>query len=304
MSSETIFWGITCLDTLILKSPAKINLFLEVLRKRKDGYHEIRSLMQAVDLCDEIILLKQKEGVVIRTDDPECPADETNLAFKAAQLILEETKIKDGVSIHIKKIIPIVAGLGGGSSNAATTLKGINQLFGLKLSDEKLGYLASQIGSDVPFFLSSGQALVRGRGEIIEPITIYRDYWLVLARPEVKVSSQWAYQNLKINLTNIKNEVNLKFLENPNVFFEALTNFKNDLEEVVSVKYPIIRKIKDILENSGAVKSSMSGSGPTVYGVFERKPKAEEVARKLRLGDWSPASGGQVFVTQPIPNNV
>jgi len=292
------------LETLVFKSPAKINLFLEVLRKREDGYHEICSLMQTVDLCDELLLQRRKEGVVIRTDDPECPANETNLAFKAAQLILEEAKIKEGVSIHIKKIIPIAAGLGGGSSNAATTLKGINQLFELNLSDQKLHFLSSQIGSDIPFFLSSGQALVRGRGEIIEPITIYRDYWLVLARPEVKVSTQWAYQNLKINLTKVKNEVNLKVLENPNVFFEALPHFENDLEEVVSVKYPIIRRIKDILENSGAVKSSMSGSGPTVYGVFERKPKAEEVARKLRRGDWSPASGGQVFVTQPIPNSI
>lgn len=292
------------METLVFKSPAKINLFLEVLRKREDGYHEICSLMQTVDLCDELLLQRRKEGVVIRTDDPECPANETNLAFKAAQLILEEAKIKEGVSIHIKKIIPIAAGLGGGSSNAATTLKGINQLFELNLSDQKLHFLSSQIGSDIPFFLSSGQALVRGRGEIIEPITIYRDYWLVLARPEVKVSTQWAYQNLKINLTKVKNEVNLKVLENPNVFFEALPHFENDLEEVVSVKYPIIRRIKDILENSGAVKSSMSGSGPTVYGVFERKPKAEEVARKLRRGDWSPASGGQVFVTQPIPNSI
>ncbi len=304
MSSETIFWGIICLETLVLKSPAKINLFLEVLRKREDGYHEIRSLMQTVDICDELLLRRRKKGVVIRTNDPECPADETNLAFKAAQLILEEAKIKDGVSIHIKKIIPIAAGLGGGSSNAATTLRGMNQLFELKLNDEKLRYLASQIGSDVPFFLSSGQALVSGRGEIIEPITIYRNYWLVLACPEVKVSTRWAYQNLKINLTNIKNEVNLKFLGNPNAFFEALPHFRNDLEEVVGGKYAIIHQLKEILENLGAVKSSMSGSGPTVYGVFERKPKAEEVARKLSLGNWSPASGGDVFVTQPIPHSV
>lgn len=294
------------MDKLAFKSPAKINLFLDILRKREDGYHEIVSLMQAVDLCDELVLQKRKKGITIRCDHADCPADESNLAFKAARLLLDEAKIREGVSINLKKKIPVAAGLGGGSSNVATTLKGINRLFDLKLSYQKLHSLASQIGSDVPFFLCSGQALVKGRGEEIEPITIYREYWLVLVCPKFNVSTQWAYQNLKINLTKFKKKVNLKNLENRNGFFEALPCFENDLEEVVSREYPVIRKIKDILENRGAVKSSMSGSGPTVYGVFEQKPKAEEVAQELtRTGqDWSPGSMGQVFLTQPILNNI
>jgi len=287
------------LDKLVLKSPAKINLFLEVLKKRDDGYHEIVSLIQAVDLCDELVLEKRKKGVVVTCDHPDCPTDESNLAFKAASMLLEEETTKEGVSIHIKKKIPISAGLGGGSSNAAATLKGINRLFELELPDKKLHDLASRIGSDVPFFLYSGQALVKGRGEKIKPINImYRDYWLVLVCPGFEVSTRWAYQNVKISLTKERKEFNLKSLENGSVFFKALRSFRNDLEEVVSKRYPVVQKIKEILENSGALKSSMSGSGPTVYGVFDRKPQAEEVAKKLLRGDW------QFFLTQPIPGNI
>ena len=286
------------MDKLTLKSPAKINLFLEVLKKRDDGYHEILSLIQAVDLCDELVLQKKETGVVISCDYPDCPTDESNLAFKAASMLLEEETTKEGVSIHIKKKIPISAGLGGGSSNAAATLKGINRLFELELPDKKLHDLASRIGSDVPFFLYSGQALVKGRGEKIKPINImYRDYWLVLVCPGFEVSTRWAYQNVKISLTKERKEINLENLENGSVFFKALRSFRNDLEEVVSKRYPVVQKIKEILENSGALKSSMSGSGPTVYGVFDRKPQAEEVTKKLLRGDW------QIFLTQPIPGN-
>ena len=292
------------MDKLTLKSPAKINLFLEVLRKREDGYHDIVSLIQAVDLCDELILQKRKKGVMISCDHPDCPTDESNLTFKAASMLLEEEKINEGVSIHIMKRIPISSGLGGGSSNAAATLKGINQLFELELPDKKLHDLASRIGSDVPFFLYSGQALVKGRGEEIGPINMYRDYWLVLVCPHLKVSTRWAYQNVKISLTKKKKEVNLLSLENGLWFFKVLPGFRNDLEEVVSKRYPVIKKIKETLENSGALKSSMSGSGPTVYGVFDRKPQAEEVVEKLLRGDWSAESRGQIFLTQPIPGNI
>ncbi len=283
------------MDRLILKSPAKINLFLEILRKREDGYHEIVSLMQAIDLQDEIILERRDKGVEISTDHPDCPADESNLAYQAAQMLLKDLKIKEGVSIHIKKKIPIAAGLGGGSSNAATTLIGINQLYELGIPSPKLHLMASQLGSDVPFFLGSGPALVKGRGEKLEPVTIFDDYWLALVYPGFKVSTKWAYETLKIYLTKIKKEFNLKNLENREEFFKALLCFGNDLEEVVKERYPVIGQIKDILISSGAVKSSMSGSGPTVYGVFEQKPEAEEVAREIRRGHW------EVFLSQPIP---
>jgi len=282
---------------LTLKSPAKINLFLEILKKRDDGYHEIVSLIQAIDLYDELVLQKRKKGVMVACDHPDCPADESNLAFQAASLLLEQEKIKGGVSIHIKKRIPLAAGLGGGSSNAAATLRGIDQLYQLQLTKEKLHALACRIGSDVPFFLHSGQALIKERGEKIEPINMYRDYWLVLVCPHFEVSTRWAYRNVKISLTKTGKGVNFRNLENQSMFFKALRSFRNDLEEEVSKRYPVVQKIKELLKNSGALKSSMSGSGPTVYGVFDRKPQAEEVTKKLLRGDW------QIFLTQPIPGN-
>ena len=285
------------MEELVLKSPAKINLFLQVLRKREDGYHQILSLMQAVDLSDELTLRKTKKDVSISCDHPDCPADESNLAFKASSLLLKEQNINQGVDIHIRKKIPIAAGLGGGSSNAAAALVGINRLFAAGLSVTDLHGLASQIGSDVPFFLYSGQALVKGRGEEIEPINLYRDYWLVLVCAGFQVSTRWAYQNVKISLTRKRKAVNYDILESEVGFVGALPYFDNDLEEVVVREHPIVGRVKGILTDSGALKSSMSGSGPTVYGVFDQKPKAEEVAKKLSRGDW------QVFLTRPIPAN-
>ena len=283
------------MNRLVLKSPAKINLFLNISRKREDGYHEIVTLLQAIDLEDEIILEKRGKGISISTDHPHCPSDESNLAFKAAELFLKDRKIREGVGIRINKRIPIAAGLGGGSSNAAFTLKGLNRLFKLKASKERLHGLAAQIGSDVPFFLGSTPALAKGRGEILKPVKLFGGYWLVLVYPGFEVSSRWAYQRLKISLTRIKKEYNLKNLENRKGFFKALLDFDNDLEKAVQERYPAIGRIKDTLISSGAIKSSMSGSGPTVYGVFEHKLKAEEVARKIRRGNW------EVFLTQPIP---
>jgi 4-diphosphocytidyl-2-C-methyl-D-erythritol kinase len=283
------------LEKLTVQSPAKINLSLEVLNKREDGYHQIRSLMQAVDLFDQLTLEERPDGVAISCDHPGCPADETNLAVIAASLLLQEAGEDRGVAIHIRKRIPISAGLGGGSSNAAAALKGVRQLLKLDVPDGKLHQLAARVGSDVPFFLCPGQALVQGRGERIRPIRIYGGYWLVLVCPGIEVSTRWAYQNTRINLTKERRGVSFSNLEDASGFFQALPGLENDLEEVVGKRYPVIQTIKENLEDSGAVKSSMSGSGPTVYGVFDREPQAEEVTRKLLRGDW------QTFLTRPIP---
>jgi 4-diphosphocytidyl-2-C-methyl-D-erythritol kinase len=286
------------MDRLTLKSPAKINLFLHVLKKRDDGYHEISTLMQALDLCDELTLKKIPKDVSLSCDHPACPTDRQNLAYQAASLLLGEEKVDQGVHIHIKKRIPISAGLGGGSSNAAAALKGVNELFGLGLSVDRLHHLAEQIGSDVPFFLYSGQALARGRGERIQPVRLFKDYWLVLLCPRLEISSGWAYGRVRINLTRNRKELNCDILESKRSFLDALPLFENDLEEVVAQKQPIVSRMKAILEDSGAVRSSMSGSGPTVYGLFDQKPQAQEVAGRLSRGDW------QIFITQPIPANI
>lgn len=282
------------MESLSLKSYAKINLCLQLLKKREDGYHEIFSVMQAVDLHDRLTFHKPEKGITIQCDNPNVPKDENNLAYRAADLIFKERNLTAGVRIDIEKKIPVSAGLGGGSSNAAFTLKGINQLFDLKLSLQQLHSLASRLGSDVPFFLYSGQAIAKGRGEKIVPIKLYKDYWLVLICPNLMISTAWVYQNAKIDLTAEKWFINLDFCDNKVGFFESLKQFDNDLEKVVMNRYEIISQIKKTLENSGGIKPSVSGSGPTVYGLFEKKPQAEEVATKLSQGNW------QVFMTRPI----
>jgi 4-diphosphocytidyl-2C-methyl-D-erythritol kinase len=250
--------------------------------------------MQAIDLYDQLTLHKTPKEIIIRCDHPDVPKDENNLAYQAADLLFKERNLKGGVRIDIEKQIPVSAGLGGGSSNAAFTLKGMNQLFDLKLSNQKLHLIGSRVGSDVPFFLYSGQAIAKGRGEKIVPIGLYGDYWLVLICPNLMISTKRAYQNVKIDLTAGKSFINLSCCDNKDGFFNGLRQFDNDLEKVVTSRYAVISQIKKTLENSGAIKSSMSGSGPTVYGLFEKKPQAEEVARKLRGGDW------QIFLTRPI----
>lgn len=250
--------------------------------------------MQAIDLHDKLTLHRTGKEIVTRCDHPGVPEDENNLAYRAADLLFKETNLKGGVRIDIKKQIPVSAGLGGGSSNAAFTLKGLNQLFDLKFSVQKLHHLASRIGSDVPFFLYSGQAVAKGRGEKIVPTKLYRDYWLVLVCPDMMISTQGVYQKLKIDLTRERGSINLNFCNNKDDFFEALRQFDNDLEKVATSGHAIISQIKRTLENCGAMKSRMSGSGPAVYGVFESKSQAEEVARKLTRGNW------QIFLTRPI----
>lgn len=282
------------MESLTLKSYAKINLCLFVLKKREDGYHEIFSVMQAIDLHDQLTFHKIDEGTVIQCDHPHVPIDEDNLAYRAANLLFEERGLEGGVRIEIEKNIPVSAGLGGGSSNAAFTLKGINQLFDLSLPRQKLHSIASRIGSDVPFFLYSGQAIAKGRGEEIVPIKLYGDYWLVLICPNLMLSTRKVYQTLRFDLTAAKEFINFKFCDSKDEFFGSLRKFNNDLEKVVMSQHGIIRQIKKRLEDLGAIKSSMSGSGPTVYGLFGKKSQAEEVAGKLSQGDW------QIILTRPI----
>lgn len=275
-----------------LKSYAKINLCLYVLKKRKDGYHEIFTVMQAIELCDEIFLSKISKGIKIECDDPEVPANSSNLAYKSAKFLLNEAKINSGVKIRIKKKIPVGSGLGGGSSNAAFTLMGLNRLFDLKFTRKKLHRIAEKVGSDVPFFLYSGQAVARGRGEKIKEIKLPKDYWIVLVKPNFKILTPNIYKKIKIDLTKEKKKIKISFKKED--FFALLKKWRNDLEREVEKIFPQIEEIKDSLQEIGAIKVSMSGSGPTVYGIFEKKPKNKEVKKSFR-GDW------QIFMTRPIP---
>ncbi len=275
-----------------LKSFAKINLCLYVLRKRRDGYHQIYTVMQAVDLYDRLSLYKIPKGIIIQTNNPQLPTDRRNLVYKASEIFFNQTGIDQGVRIKIQKRIPLSSGLGGGSSNAAFTLMGLNKLFNTNLSQRKLVEMAKHIGSDVPFFLSSGQALATGRGEKIREIRLPRDYWIVLINPGIKISTSRAYENFKIHLTRKRKLI--KIYKSKKSFLDYIAGWKNELEKTSEKKYPQLKKLREKLTQIGAIKTSMSGSGPTVYGIFLDKPRYKEV-KSLRSKEC------QIWVTRPIP---
>ena len=249
-----------------LTAPAKINWFLSVLNKREDGYHNIISPMQCVDLFDSLSFEEAEEIHLL--SDLDIPV-EGNLVYKAAALLKRVSSYKFGARIELKKNIPVAAGLGGGSSDAAYTLMGLNRLWGLNYDKRTLMRLAAEIGSDVPFFLAGPLALVEGRGEKVTELNAEGSMVVLLIKPDVSVSTSWAYNLFKTRLT--KKAVDIKLfcqaLERNNFAFLRDTVF-NDLEDVVIGKYPVVGEIKRILAQNGALFSLMSGSGPTVFGVF------------------------------------
>jgi 4-diphosphocytidyl-2-C-methyl-D-erythritol kinase len=265
-------------ETLHLESPAKVNLRLEILKRREDGYHELRTLLQKISLRDTLhFSLKKEKGVSINTDHPKLPIGKDNLVYKAAQSMLKVSDYKGGVRIEIEKRIPLGAGLGGGSSNAATALKALNQLLKMDLSKRELMEMGLEIGADVPFFFLEGAAIGLGIGEQLKkkelPIL-----WYVLIYPNFEVSTRWAYQNFV--LTNQRIHFNLhKFLRTPEGISRILLNH---LEEVVSEKYPQISIMKKILLSAGALGSLMTGSGPTVFGLFPEGKSAAGAYEKIR----------------------
>jgi len=265
-------------ETLHLESPAKVNLRLEILNKRKDGYHELRTVFQKISLHDTLhFSLKKEKGISIATDHPNLPVGKTNLVYQAAQSMLKASDYQGGVHIEIKKQIPLGAGLGGGSSNAATTLKALNQLLKKSLSKRKLMEMGLKIGADVPFFIWEGAAIGSGIGEKLKKVTL-PDLQYVLIYPNFEVSTRWAYQNFV--LTNQRIHFNLhKFLKTPEGISSILFNH---LEEVVSRKYPQIEVMKNSLLSRGALGALMTGSGPTVFGLFQDDKSATGAYEKIK----------------------
>jgi 4-diphosphocytidyl-2-C-methyl-D-erythritol kinase len=266
------------METLHLESPAKVNLRLDILKKRKDGYHEVRTILQKISLHDTLLFsLKEGRGISITTDHPHLPTGKRNLVYQAAQSVLKKSGYKAGVRIEIKKKIPLGAGLGGGSSNAATTLNALNRLLKLDLSKRELMEMGLRIGADVPFFFLEGAAVGRGIGERLKKIEL-PGLWYVLIYPNFEVSTRWAYQNFV--LTKRQFDFNLqKFTRTPE---EVSGGLRNDLEEVVSRGYPQIGIMKRILYSAGALGALMTGSGPTVFGIFSEERGASEAYRKVR----------------------
>ncbi|MEK6600095.1 MAG: 4-(cytidine 5'-diphospho)-2-C-methyl-D-erythritol kinase [Deltaproteobacteria bacterium] len=265
-------------------SPAKINLFLKVLRKRDDGYHDIVSVMQPISLYDEILMeMENGSGIIVSCDNANVPCDRTNLAYRAAAEFFRTTGINRRLSITIKKNIPVAAGLGGGSSNAAAVLRALNEITSQNISTGSLIEIGAGIGSDVPLFIVGKSCIARGRGESLEPIELPK-FWYILINPGFPVSTQWAYQNL--NLTKSNEDINIAILkvslEDPVGIQQWQGLLANDLEEVTIGKYPEIKEIKDALSAVGATGALMSGSGPTVFGIFPDKDKAEEAFGLLK----------------------
>jgi 4-diphosphocytidyl-2-C-methyl-D-erythritol kinase len=250
-----------------LRAPAKINWFLSVLNRRDDGYHAIVSLMQCVDLFDTLIFEDGYQLAVI--SDMDGVPVEKNLVYRAAELMRAVEGSGRGARITLKKEIPLSAGLGGGSSDAAYTLTGLNRLWDMNLSAERLRELGSKIGSDVPFFIDTVYAIVEGRGEVVTPLRNTSETAVLLVNPGFPVSAGWAYHSLQSELTKKSVDIKLFCQSLDRTDYGSLrTMLVNDLETVVSDVYPEIAGIKAMLAEQGAVISAMSGSGPTVFGVF------------------------------------
>ena len=280
---------------MVLNSYAKLNLFLQVRNIRKDNYHNIKTLFEKIDLCDKIIIKPRRDKLInVSSDNPEVPTDEANLCFKSALLLRDEFGKKNGLDIKIIKRIPVGAGLGGGSSNAASVLLGLNKLWKLNLSRKKLCHLAAKIGSDVPFFIhDSNFALGSGRGEKIKPLKTLRKVriWHVLAVPKIHVSTPLIYEKWDSFSGLTKPEYDVKLL----VF--ALKKGKapilagslfNSLEAVTTKIYPEVKQIKREFIESGVSSVLMSGSGPAVFGVVSSRKEAATLCGKLKKsnGSW------------------
>jgi 4-diphosphocytidyl-2-C-methyl-D-erythritol kinase len=268
------------LPSIELLSPAKVNLRLEVLRRRGDGYHEIRTILQRISLSDRLrISLKREKGISVITDSPSLPVDEGNLAYRAASSLLEEAEASVGVEVHIQKRIPISSGLGGGSSNAASTLMGLNRILKLNFSKGRLMEIGARIGADIPFFMLERTAMATGIGEKLEPLEIRPPIWLVLVNPGWEVSTRWAYEELNFTLT--KRPIHIKLPPFFSDIGQVAHILHNDLESVTISAYPEIDGMKEELLSQGAVGSLMTGSGPTVFGLFPYNNEAESAYRKL-----------------------
>lgn len=262
---------------IVLRTSAKLNLYLRVLGKRSDGYHEVDTLYQPVSLYDDLVLRKIKDGITIAGDDPSIPWNESNICVKAAQKMIETTGIRGGVDIRVSKRIPAGSGLGGGSSDAAATIMGLKELYGLTLSKRELMEIASEIGSDVPFFVFGGPATGKGKGDLLEPAEGLPGGWILLVKPDVSISTEWAYLNLNKGLTRVDYEDKLNALKAGLVRFPEIDlKAFNSFERIVVENFPEVREVLEELRSEDSILCAMSGSGSACFAVFSEERMAEE----------------------------
>lgn len=282
------------MEQCIRKAYAKINLGLDVIGRLENGYHEVKMVMQTVGIYDVLTLTKIPQGIIVTTDSGELPTDDNNLIYKAARLMIEKYNIPEGVSIHLEKNIPIAAGMAGGSTDAAGTFLGMNELFALNATVQELQELGVKVGADVPYCIMGGTALAEGIGEKLSPLPTPPECILLIAKPDINVSTKYVYEHLDSEGVE----------EHPDIdgMTDALTRkdlqgiverLGNVLENVTVKKHPIIAEIKSCMLEHGAMGSLMSGSGPTVFGIFDKKEDAEKAMKYIRDKELAK----QVFVT-------
>ena len=267
-----------------LKARAKINLGLDVVRKREDGYHEVRMIMQMINLYDKITMRRITESEIrVTTNLPYLPVNEDNLVYREAKLLIEEYKVTEGAEIELQKYIPVAAGMAGGSSDAAAVMVGVNRIFHLGLTKKQLMERGVKIGADVPFCIMRGTALAEGIGEVLTPLPAMPHCSLVIAKPKIHVSTKFVYGNLKANELKEHPDIDGQVQALREGSLEQLVaKMGNVLETVTVPAYPVIDEIKRTMLKNDAMGAMMSGSGPTVFGIFEREERAQEVCRLLK----------------------
>lgn len=286
------------MDSIQLKAMGKINLGLDVVRRRPDGYHEVKMVMQTVNLYDKIgITITPGTGIHITSNLSFLPVNENNIAYKAAAMLMEEYSIDQGVSISLEKHIPVAAGMAGGSTDAAAVLYGMNRLFSLGLNTKRLMELGLRLGADVPYCIMRGTALSEGIGEVLTPLPRIPDCWILIAKPPVSVSTKFVYENLQLeNITRhpdidgIVDAIRNKDLDG------MCGKLENVLETVTIVSHPEIREIKQFMVDHGAINSLMSGSGPTVFGIYSNEKETRSAGEALRETGLT----RQVYVVKPF----
>ncbi len=283
------------IDKTTQRAYAKINIGLDVLRRRADGYHEVKMIMQTVDIYDELVLERRKEpGIELRMDNSDLPSGGDNLICRAADLLFREKKITEGVNISLTKRIPIAAGMAGGSADAAAALRGLNELFDMGYSLKELQALGVGLGADIPYCLAGGTMLSEGIGEILTPLPAPPAAHLVIAKPDINVSTAFVYGNLHADRLAWHPDIDGMIVALQKGDLDGITGRLGNVLETVTVKaHPVIEQIKELLRKQGAENALMSGSGPTVFGIFKEKETAERAAEAVERGQLAK----QIFVT-------
>lgn len=271
------------MDKLQLKAYGKINLGLDVIRKRPDGYHDLDMIMQMVDVYDDVIIEKKAgEEIVVKADAAVLSNGKDNLAYMAAKMLFDEFGIKSGVEITIHKRIPIAGGMAGGSSDCATTLIGINEMFNLGLSKQQFMERGVKLGADVPYCVLGGTAIARGIGEVLTPLPTPPQCHVIIAKPPISVSTAYVYGHIRPDEITKRPDIEQMTLAIKEQDLNKLSDLLyNVMEEVTVSEYPVIEKLKSIMLENGALNSIMSGSGPTVFGLFDDREKAQAAMKAL-----------------------